>query len=79
MVWDYDWQMIRETCGNPAWCDKVLRFRERATRIPGHMITARAVYGGIALLRHGVPEAEVIEDVILPGLEPEHVRMMLAA
>lgn len=78
MTWGYDWDMVRDTCGNPAWCDRVRHFVDRASRIPGHMITTRAVYAGAVMLAAGIPEAEVIEEVICPGLAPEHVRTMLA-
>lgn len=77
MAWDYDDELVRDTCGNPAWADKVIRFRRNAASIKGHIISPRAAYNGARMLAAGIPEAEVIEEVITPGLTADQRRIVL--
>lgn len=72
IAWDYDQDLEIANSGNEAWARKVIRWRERCQNAQGiqHIISPRATYIGAVMLADGVPESEVIEELISAGLTP---------
>lgn len=78
IAWDYDTEMELDTCANRAWAEQVQRYRNNARAAGVHcVISPRASYTGAALLAAGAPEAEVIEELVTPGMTPENVAKVL--
>lgn len=69
LAWNYDEAMERDTSGNLEWAMKVQAWRKAvATKGIKHIISPRATYVGATMLAAGIPEGEVIEELVAAGM-----------
>lgn len=67
--WNYDETFERALAQNDAFVDKIVAFRRKAEAVDARIVVSpRTSIMGANLLRHGVPEAEVLDLVLWNGI-----------
>ncbi len=77
IIWDYDWDMVAATCGNPAWARTVQRYSEAVGSLKV-LISPRAAYHGADLIASGATQEEVADWYIWNAISADMRRTIEA-